>query len=456
MTGPATSLARPLMLASALACVLLPSGLSRAQTAVAPTPIAIRAARMVDVRAGTVVSDAVVIVDGARIRAAGAKLAIPAGARVIDLGDATLVPGLIDVHTHLLQNYQGSLGGDDPNMLLTVAALGNTRRALLGVKMAREDLEAGITTVRDLGNSGRNGDVALRDAIDAGWVPGPRMQGSTRALAAAGGQFGRVSAEAQTLLENEYAVISGVEDARRAVRQAFYDGADLIKVIVNTGPRVVSLEEMKTIVEEAHRVGRRVAAHAIGDDATRIAATAGVNSIEHGYTIPDDVLAMMAEKKIFLVPTDYPAAFYVDGLGGTMAPAERERRMAGARRFEAASRERVQRALKHGVRIAFGSDEYYDVPGRTRGTASLLTLEAYQNDGMPPMEVLRAATVNAAELMGWSDRVGAIEAGKFADLVAVAGDPTSDVKALQSARFVMKDGQVIRHDEPRAATAPRP
>jgi imidazolonepropionase-like amidohydrolase len=213
---------------------------------------------------------------------------------------------------------------------------------------------------------------------------------------------------------------------------------------------------MKTIVEEAHRVNRRVAAHATNDMATRIAAMAGVNSIEHAYSISDDVLAMMAEKKIFLVPTDYPAEFYVDGLGGAMTPEERERRLAGARRFVESSRDRVRRALKAGVRIAFGSDEYYDVPGRTRGSASLLTLQAYQEDGMAPMEVLRTATLNSAELMGWQDRIGAIEAGKLADLVAVEGDPTKDVKDLQRARFVMKGGQVIRNDAAGAPAPPRP
>jgi imidazolonepropionase-like amidohydrolase len=434
----------------------LAASAAAAQPRAAAPVVAIRAARLVDVRAGTVVRDAVVVVEGSRIRAAGAGVAVPPGARVVDLGDATLLPGLIDVHTHLLQNYRGQYGGDDPNMVLTVATLGTTRRALLGAKMGREDLEAGITTVRDVGNSGVNGDVALRDAIEAGWVIGPRMQGSTRALAAAGGQFGTVTAEAQHLLEQEYAIVSGVEEARRAVRQAFYDGADLIKVIVNTGPRVLSLDEMKTIVDEAHRVNKRVAAHATDEMGTRIAATAGVNSIEHAYSIPDDVLAMMAEKKIFLVATDYPAEFYVDGLGGSMTPAERERRLAGAQRFVESSRDRVRRAMKAGVRIAFGSDEYYDVPGRTRGTASLLTLQAYQDDGMAPMEVLRTATLNAAELMGWQDRIGAIEAGKLADLVAVEGDPTKDVKDLQRARFVMKDGQVIRNDAAGASTPPRP
>jgi len=408
---------------------------------------ALRAARLLDPKTGAVTTNAVVVVQSGVIKAAGAGVAIPSGAKVVDLGAVTLLPGLIDCHTHLLQNYKGAYGGDDPNMALTVATIGTTRRVLLGVAMGRQDLEAGITTVRDVGNSGWGGDVALRDAIADGWVTGPRIIASTRALTAAGGQFGTLAPEAQGLIQNEYVVVSGVEEARKAVRQAFYDGADLIKVIVNTGPRVVSLDELKVIVEEAHRVGKRVAAHATSDSATRIAALAGVNSVEHGYTISDDALRMMAEKGIYLVPTDYPAAFYVDALSPSgMRPAEHDREMAAARGFETRSHERLARAMKLGVKIAFGSDEYYDVPGHTRGQASLLPLEAYHDAGMSPLEVIRAATVNAADLVGWGDRLGAVEAGKRADIIAVEGDPLKDVRALEHARFVMKDGVVIRND----------
>jgi imidazolonepropionase-like amidohydrolase len=396
------------------------------------------------VKKGEYTDNAVILIQGERIREVGSNVTIPSGAQVIDLTAATVLPGLIDCHTHLLENYDGALGGDDPNMILTVTRLGTTKRALLGAAMGREDLEAGITTVRDVGNSGWNGDIALRDAINQGWVIGPRIIASTRALSAAGGQFGEVSSEMQRIIEQEYVTISGVEEARRAVRQAFYDGADCIKVIVNTGPRIVSLEEMKVIVEEAHRVGRKVAAHAIGDLPTRIAAEAGVDSIEHGYVIPDDVLKMMAEKKIFLVPTDYPAEFY-----GALRPngtaEEKKRAEAGVKMFVAASRSRVQRAIKAGVRIAAGSDEYYQIPGKTRGQSSLLMFRAYADDGMLPIEIIRAATINAAELLGWQTRIGAIEAERFADLIAVDGDPTTDIRTLENVKFVMKGGAIIKN-----------
>jgi imidazolonepropionase-like amidohydrolase len=415
------------------------------QSQPAPLTTVIRAARMIDPKAGTTVQNPVVVVRGSRIVSVGANAPIPAGAKVIDLGNLTLLPGLIDAHTHLLQNYRGDLGGDDPNMLLTVATMSTAKRALLGAKMGLEDLEAGITTVRDVGNSGFGGDVALRDAINEGWVVGPRIRASTRALSAAGGQFGPLQPETQKLIEQEYAVVSTADEARRAVRQAFYDGADLIKVIVNTGPRVVSLDEMKAIVDEAHRVNKTVAAHAIGDTATRIAAEAGVSSIEHAYTVPDDVLRMMAQKGIYLVATDYPAEFYADALGpSNLSPEELKRRREGAAQFAKSNGERLMRAVRAGVKVAFGSDEYYNAPGRTRGQSSLLTLQAYQEAGMPPLEVLRTATVNSAALLGWGDRIGSIEAGKFADIIAVDGDPLKDVKELQKVRFVMKGGTVIR------------
>ena len=408
-----------------------------------PTTV-IRAARMIDPKSGNVMQNPVVVVQGGRIASVGANAAAPSGAKIVDLGDLTLLPGLIDAHTHLLQNYRGELGGDDPNMILTVTTMSTAKRALLGAKMGREDLEAGITTVRDLGNSGFGGDVALRDAINAGLVTGPRIRAATRAIAAAGGQFGTVQPETQKIIEQEYAVVSTVDDARRAVRQAFYDGADLIKVIVNTGPRVVSLDEMKAIVEEAHRVGRTVAAHAIGDTATRIAAEAGVTSIEHAYTVPDEVLRMMAQKGIYLVATDYPADFYMSAFASSATPEQQRRQREGATQFAKSNADRLMRAVRAGVKVAFGSDEYYDVPGRSRGQASLLTLQAYQEAGMSPLEVLRTATVNSAALLGWGDRIGSIEAGKLADIIAVGGDPLKDVKDLQQVRFVMKGGEIIK------------
>jgi imidazolonepropionase-like amidohydrolase len=400
----------------------------------------VRAARLADVKAGKILEDRGVWIEGDRIKEVGpiadVRKHAPRDREEVDLGDVTILPGLIDCHTHLLMNYSKQMG-DDANMLLTVAQLGTTRRALLGAAMAREDLEAGFTTVRDLGNSGVNGDVALREAIQAGWVVGPRIVASTRALSAAGGQFGGLVPEAQRLIDQEYVAVSGVEEARRAVRQAFYDGADCIKVIVDTGPRVLSPEEMRVIVEEAHRVQKKVAAHAAGHPAMRIAAEAGVDSIEHAYGAPDDMLKIMAEKHIFLVPTDFPS---VESYATPPIPPEMA---AGIQRFIDANHDRLRRAIKLGVPIATGSDTYFQTPGKTRGQASLAMLRSHVAAGMTPAQALRAATADAAELLGMADRIGSVEAGKFADLIAVRGNPFDDIGALEQASFVMKGGIVV-------------
>jgi len=187
--------------------------------------VVLRAAKLLDVKAGTELLNPVVVIDGARIKEVGPGIPVPTGAQVIDLGRATLMPGLVDAHTHLLQNYNFAYDGDDNNMVLTVAQMSPAERALLGAKMGREDLEAAITTVRDVGNSGINGDVALRDAINKGWVSGPRIVASTRALSAAGGQFGRLQHDAEGLVAQEYVAIATVDEARRAVQQALFDGA---------------------------------------------------------------------------------------------------------------------------------------------------------------------------------------------------------------------------------------
>jgi len=361
------------------------------------------------------------------------------------------LPGLIDAHTHLLSEMDGTkVNEQDLEMLRIVTTQSTAERALLGARLAREELESGITTVRDLGNSGVNGDVALRDAINRGWLPGPRIVAATRALASPGGQFGRLTPEAQKLIEQEYVTINGPQSARQAVRQALYDGADCIKVIVNgAGRSNVTLDEMKAIVEEAHAAGVKVAAHAIGDAATRTAAEAGVDSIEHAYVVPDDVLKMMAQKQIFLVPTDATLQQYEDMLFGSRQPTaeERSRIEKGFKPMADSVRDRLQRALKLGVPIAAGSDMYLTLPGKSRGQASLMVLESYAEAGMTPMQIVRAATSNAAKLLGLQNRLGVLEPGKLADLIAVPGDPLKDITALEHANFVMKDGVVVKHQK---------
>jgi imidazolonepropionase-like amidohydrolase len=406
----------------------------------------LKAARLLDVRAGIIINNPIVIISGERIISAGKNLTIPPDAQIIDLGDVTLLPGLVDSHTHLLQNLSFSLSeiiDESGSMVQNISTNSVAKRVLLGAAMGREDLEAGITTVRDLGNSGINGDIALRDAINLGWVQGPRIAASTRALSAAGGQFEGLSKDMQSIVDQEYAVVSGVEEARKAVRAALFDGANQIKVIVDTGPRVLSLEEMQIIVAEAHRADRPVAAHATTEQATAIAAQAGVNSIEHAYSISDDVLKMMVKKGIFLVPTDFPDWFYL-GKNETELNDVDRKRLVHIDNFTNHSRDRLKRAIAIGVKIAFGSDAYYKVPGLTRGTISLLPLRTYIEAGMSPLDVIRTATIGSSELIGWQDRIGTIEAGKFADIIAVPGNPLDNERLLEQVSFVMKGGKIVK------------
>jgi imidazolonepropionase-like amidohydrolase len=377
----------------------------------------IHAGRILDVRGGGYFDQMEILIEDDRIKKVGPYAEINAHfsspVQRIDLGNATVLPGLIDCHKHLLCDY--SLGhGETDSMLLNIGKLGTAGRALLGARRARELLDAGITTVRDLGNSGMDGDVALRNAIRAGWIVGPRMIVSTRALAAFGGQFETLDRSvAKTIVEQEYSVIGGPSDARRAVREALYSGADVIKVIVDTWPRVLANDEMQAIVNEAHRVGIKVAAHAITNLAVQTAALAGVDSIEHAYFVDDDNLLLMKKKGVYLVPTDTtlkPPRFYVD---------------------------RFQRAMKSGIKIAAGSDDAW-------GDQILAHLMAYQIEGMSPLEVIRTATMNASDLLGWQQVIGTIEPNRFADLIAVEGDPLKDIAALRHVSFVMKGGVVVK------------
>lgn len=430
-------------------CVLLTSKHGNSQETANPSRIALRAARMIDGKSDTPTDNPVILIDGGKISAVGAGLAIPAGTKVIDLGNVTLLPGLIDVHTHLLSEMNGeNVSLQDVEMLKVVATQSTAERALLGAKLGREDLEAGITTVRDVGNSGVNGDVALRDAINNGWLPGPRIVAATRALAAPGGQFGHLTPEAQKIIEQEYVIVNGPDSARQAVRQALYDGANCIKVIVNGSPANVTLEEMKAIVDEAHIAGVKVAAHAIGDKATRIAAEAGVDSIEHAYVITDDTLKMMAQKHIFLVPTDGTVQEFLNMIFGHRQPTPEEQaeQEQWIKPYVAGNRDRLQRARKFGVPIAAGSDMYLTMPNEDRGQASLDMFDAYSAEGLTPLEIIHAATSNAAELLGWQKKIGTLEAGKYADIIAVPGDPLQDATTLKHARFVMKGGVVIKNE----------
>ena len=415
----------------------------------------VRCGRLIDVRNGAVTTNAVIgiaqsadrPVASARIVSISPNAALPEGG--LDLATLTCLPGLIDVHTHLVHRYRRDLFGTGVEIIAETVQTNPARRAVIGVRMGLEMMEAGITTVRDLGNSGVNIAVALNNAILSGDVPGPRMVVSTRALSSTGGQFPPLQPYAQHLVAQEYVEVYGSDHARRTVREAIANGAEVIKIII-AGPAPLSLDELHAIVSEAHRANRRVAAHAFGEAGMVPAIEAGVDSIEHGgVNMPESALRAMAKKGIYLVPTGSSADEEVppdfDKLSPDEQRAAREKAFADFRnsRYVAG----IRLAMQVGVRIAMGADIYGETqPPATRGTASLATLYGYADAGMSPLQAIQTATINAAELLGWPDRVGSVEVGKFADIIAVDGDPLKDIRAIKDVRVVLKGGDVIRND----------
>lgn len=408
-----------------------------------PSKIVLRAARLVVPKSGAVTAPAFVTIEGDKITRV-ADSAPEGSPPVTDLGDVTLTPGLIDAHTHLLHE---EAPGDDGAIVVEAASMSDADRALRGARFARQMLDAGFTSVRDLGNSGHGGDVAMKRAIAKGWIDGPTMIVSGRALAPPGGQFPHVLPEYYGLIDREYAVVKNVDEARALVTQTFYEGADCIKVIVDHGPgRLLGKAELETIVETAHRAGKKVAAHVLTEEASANAVAAGVDSVDHGYKIATATLTEMAKKKIFLVPTDYPLDFY-----GAFAPngAGRDKVLEAMKKFREGQIERMKQARKLHVRIAAGSDAYSVTSRAHRGRDAALIFKAYAEAGMTPMEILQAATSEAADLLGLPPATTSMAAGGTADVVGWKGDPTQDVTALERAVIVVKAGKIIRHDAAR-------
>ena len=442
---------------TALFFVLFSVGRVVAQTPTVQTLV--RAGRMLDPRTGQVLSPAAVFIENGKIKEVGSPTQVQAHAPVtvktIDLGSSTLLPGLIDSHTHLLldiivppeaeiaRHFNGEFA---PGLLLAVVE-SPAKRVLLGAQLAREDLESGFTTIRNLGHSGIDGDAALRDAINAGRIPGPRILASGRKVIALDSYLQSLNpAVAQAIVEQEFLTIDSPERARQAVLQNVFYNVDLIKVTVGDG---ISPPALTAMVEEAHREHLKVAAHAVDTASIQTAIEAGADSIEHGNKVTDEQLKQMRDKGIFLdlTPTWYGSFFMkITEPSIVMSSAFHSSNASSDARAQKRYEELVPRVLKSGVRFAAGSDMCWFYPGKTRGEASAATLVNLRAAGMPPLDVIRAITVNAAEMLGWQDRIGSVEPGKFADLIAVAGDPIADITELERVRFVMKDGQVVRND----------
>ncbi len=426
-------------LAAVAVAVTTPPG-TRAQEA--PRPVALKAARLFDGKGDSLLAQGVVLIEGARITAAGSNLAIPSGATIIDLGDATLSPGFIDAHTHLTGNYSD----DWKQSFIDGFRRELAERAIESSVSARKVIEAGFTTVRDLG-SGDSLDVGLRNAIARGLVPGPRMLVAVHGMGARGGHADTNGLRHDLFIREDHepeGIAHGADGFREAVRWQVKQGADVIKFCASGGVLSLSdevdtpqltLDEMKALIDEAHRLRKRAAAHCHGDRAARDAIAAGVDSIEHGSFLSERTLALMKEHGTYLVPTLLAGEW----TGGKLDkfPAEIA---AKAKAALAARTTMFRTAVRLGVRIGFGTDSAVSPHGINAQEFALMT-----SLGMSPLAALRAATSVDAELLGISAQVGSLEPGKLADVVAIPGDPTIDVKATERVFFVMKEGKIVKH-----------
>ena len=404
-----------------------------------PSRIIIHAAKLLEVKTGKTLADQAIVIEGDKIVSVGPMVQVQRSTsdRLIDLPNATVLPGLTDAHTHLT--------GDPRNIGYQSLGISIPRATLTGARNARLTLEAGFTTVRNVGAEGYS-DVALRDAINAGDIPGPRMLVSGPALGITGGHCD------EDLLPFEYhataeGVADGVEGVQHKAREVIKYGADLIKICATGGvlskgdnPQAsqYTLEEMKAIVADAHRLGRKVAAHAHGAQGILWASQAGVDSIEHGSYIDDAAIAEMKKNGTYLVPTLYLGDWFIEHAAENHVP---DFLLVKAKAVMPAARKNVAHAFASGVKVAFGTDAAVYPHGlNAREFAVMVKL------GLTPLQAIQAATVNAADLLGWSDKIGGIDPGKWADIIAVDGDPLQDVTTLEHVKFVMKGGAVVEDE----------
>jgi len=400
--------------------------------------LAVHAGHMLDVKTGKMLADQTLVIEDGKIISSGAtgEAKIPTDAVRIELPNATVLPGLIDAHTHLTM---------EPRFGYERLATSVPREALIGAKNARLTLQAGFTTARNVGARGFT-DVALRDAINAGDLPGPRLLVSGPPLSITGGHCDN------NMLPSEYHAVSdgvadGIAEVQHKVRENIKYGADLIKVCATGGvlslgdnPQAsqYTLEEMKAIVADAHRLGRKVAAHAHGAQGIRWAAEAGVDSIEHGSYIDDAGIAAMKEHGTYLVPTLYLGDWMIENAGLTHLPPPL---LAKAQDVIPAARKNIAHAFAGGVKVAFGTDAAVYPHGLNAHEFAVMV-----KLGLTPLQAIQAATLNAADLLGWSGKVGSLEPGAWADIIAVDSDPIKDVTTLERVKFVMKGGEVVKNE----------
>jgi len=392
-----------------------------------PDYIAIKAGKLVDPEKGVTASNQIILVHGRTIEAVGANVSIPAGAEVIDLSKATVLPGLFDAHTHLCLTVKKERDGG--NYYITTLLDPTPYRAIEGVANARDMLAAGFTTVRDIGNSGNYADTALREAIERGLVPGPTMLNAGRIIAPYGGQF-HLQPEKKDLATPEYAFADTHDEMVKAIRENLHFGATFIKIVVDDQPYIYSADDIRFMVEEAHRYGVKLAAHCWTRAGAHNAAEAGVDSIEHGQMMTNEDLQLAKKNHVVLVGTDFTQS------------AARE---AGFPELHTVFVDRLKRAYQAGVTMAFGTDVIWAVPGETRGTLAAEYVDSWAEAGVPAKDTLQAMTMNAARLLGVDRDRGAIRPGQAADIIATPTNPLDDIQALRKVSFVMKNGSVFKN-----------
>jgi len=414
----------------------------------ADQPIVLKAARMFDGKSNALVQNAVVIIEGDKIVDAGSNLPTPDGAQVIDLGDATLSPGFMDAHTHLTADFSGNYS----ERRLQELDMNVSEQAIIATTHARATVEAGFTTVRDLGSRSVSSrefvDVALRNSINKGAIVGPRMLVATKGIGATGGHFDPTSGFRDFLFGREPDYTDGIADGpdeiRKTVRFEVKNGADVIKAAVSGGVLSLADEvdtpqltpaEMAALVDESHRLRKKVAVHCHGDEAAREAIEAGVDSIEHGSFMKPETLTMMKKKGTFLTPTLMASEWIMGKLDNYPSALQTKAKAATAARSEM-----FHNAIKMGIKISFGTDAAVFPHGQNAKEFKLMV-----DLGMTPIDALKSATANDAELLGIGQKVGTLEKGKLADIIAMPGDPTSDITATERVSFVMREGKIIRN-----------
>ena len=399
---------------------------------------AIHAGAVIDPARATVERDQVLVVAGGHITALGAQVAAPAGAIPIDLSKEWVMPGLMDAHTHL--TLTEVVGGSAPFESFYILE-STAYRALRGLRNALDVLGAGFTTVRDVGNAGDYAMNDVRRAIDAGWYTGPTIISSGKIIAPYGGQSHGIPPEQGRFWKYEYLDADSPDEMRKAVRANLYQGAGVIKLVLDNNRYHSSVEEIRVAVEEAHHAGVPVSVHVFGGEAADNAIEAGVDSIEHGFFLTDAQLKRLRDKGIVLVSTDFPRAHLdvIGTSGGILPPPEV---------LAPKIVDRLRRAHRLGVRLVFGSDTVMDIAGRSRADLMFDYLAVWREAGVPAADLLSAMTSEAAKLLRVDSERGRIAVGLAADLVAMPADPLADTESLRRIDFVMKNGHIVRQGPP--------